>query len=67
MGKKLLIDAISTSSGGAISHLDTILSYFDEQNFFSVEVHLPYKTMIQMPKNKKIYYVYNRFFERFYF
>ena len=35
MGKKLLIDAISTSSGGAISHLDTILSYFDEQNFFS--------------------------------
>jgi glycosyltransferase involved in cell wall biosynthesis len=64
--KKLLIDAISTSSGGAITHLNVILRNFENQNFFShVNVHLPYKTMLQMPKNKKIYYTYNRIFERY--
>jgi glycosyltransferase involved in cell wall biosynthesis len=64
--KKLLIDAISTSSGGAISHLNIILRNFENQNFFShVNVHLPYKTMLQMPKNKKIHYTYNRIFERY--
>jgi glycosyltransferase involved in cell wall biosynthesis len=64
--KKLFIDAISTNSGGAISHLNTILKNFENQNFFSkATVHLPYKTMLQMPKNKKIHYTYNRLFERY--
>ena len=64
--KKLLIDAISTSSGGAVTHLNVILRNFENQNFFShVNVHLPYKTMLQMPKNKKIHYTYNRIFERY--
>ena len=63
--KRLLIDAISTNSGGAISHLNIILKNFQSQNFFSeVYVHLPYKTMLLMPKSKKIKYTYNRFFEK---
>jgi glycosyltransferase involved in cell wall biosynthesis len=61
----LLIDAISTSSGGAISHLKNLLKNFNNQSYFDeVEVHLPYKTMLQMPKNKKIHYIYNKFFEK---
>ena len=64
--KNLLIDAISTNSGGAISHLNNILRNFDNQDFFSkATVHLPYKTMLQMPKNKNIHYTYNRVFERY--
>ena len=64
--KILLIDAISTNSGGAISHLNIILRNFEKQKLFSkVYVHLPYKTMLQMPKNKKIHYTYNRVFERY--
>ena len=63
--KRLLIGAISTNSGGAISHLNIILSNFNKQNFFSeVEVHLPYKTMLQMPRVKNIKYVSNRIFEK---
>ena len=33
--KKLLIDAISTSSGGAINHLKKILIDFNKQKYFS--------------------------------
>ena len=64
--KLLLIDAVSTNSGGAISHLKNFLKNFNDQSYFDgVEVHLPYKTMLQMPKNKKIHYTYNKFFEKF--
>lgn len=64
--KFLLIDAISTNSGGAISHLKNLLNNFNNQSYFDeVEVHLPYKTMLQMPKNKKIHYTCNIFFEKF--
>ncbi len=65
MKKKLLIDAISTSSGGAISHLKIILKNFKSQKYFSeVDVFIPYKTMLQMPANKNINYITNKFFEK---
>ena len=53
--KKLLIDAISTNSGGAISHLKSLLEHFDSQKRFDkVEVHVPFETIKLLPKNKKI-------------
>lgn len=58
--KKLLIEAISTSSGGAIIHLKHILSYSIKQNYFDeITVILPKKTYYLMPKNKNIKYIYN--------
>ena len=43
--KRLLIDAISTNSGGAISHLKNILINFNNQKYFQkVDVFLPKKT-----------------------
>ena len=43
--KKLLIDAISTNSGGAISHLKNLLLNFKNQNYFEkVDVFLPENT-----------------------
>jgi hypothetical protein len=37
-------------------HLKNLLKNFNNQSYFDeVEVHLPYKTMLQMPKNKKIH------------
>ena len=57
MKKKLLIDALSTSSGGAIIHLKNILDYFDKQEYFDqVDVFIPDETKLQMPKNKRINY-----------
>lgn len=57
MKKKLLIEALSTSSGGAIRHLYNLLINFNKQNFFDkVIVFLPSKTAIMMPTNKKILY-----------
>ena len=63
--KKLLIDAFSTSSGGAISHLRIILNNFSNQNYFDkVDVLLPTYTKKQMPKIKNVNYICNRFFEK---
>lgn len=56
--KRLLIDAISTNSGGAISHLKNILINFNNQNYFQkVDVFLPKKTRSLMPKLKNINYI----------
>ena len=64
--KKLLIDAISTNSGGAISHLKSLLEHFDSQKRFDkVEVHVPFETIKLLPKNKKIKYISFKFFEKF--
>jgi glycosyltransferase involved in cell wall biosynthesis len=59
MKKNLLIDALSTSSGGAVSHLQNLLANFGRQTFFTkVVVYLPKKTIRLMPKNKNIDYKY---------
>ena len=43
-----------------------VLRNFEKQKLFSkVYVHLPYKTMLQMPKSNKIHYTYNKIFERY--
>ena len=56
--KKLLIEAISTNSGGAIAHLKNLLKNFDEQKYFNrVDVYLPLTTKKLMPINKKINYI----------
>ena len=56
--KKLLIDAISTNSGGAISHLNNLLLNFKKQNYFEkVDVYLPENTKKLMPLNKNINYI----------
>lgn len=61
--KKLLIDAISTSSGGAINHLKIILNNFRKQNYFEVvDVFLPESTKKRMPKIKNINYICPKFF-----
>ena len=66
MKKKLLIDAISTSSGGAISHLYFLLDNFDQQKYFEyVEVHVPFETMCKLPRNNKIKYVFYKKLEKF--
>jgi len=55
--KKLLIDSISTNSGGAISHLKNLLINFDKQKYFDeVDVFLPEKTKKLMPIKKNINY-----------
>ena len=60
--KTLLIEAISTSSGGAIVHLKNILDYSLKQKFYDeITVMLPEKTFKLMPKNKNIIYIYNNF------
>lgn len=60
--KKLLIEAISTNSGGAIVHLKHILDYSIKQNYFDeITVILPKKTFHLMPKNYNIKYIYNDF------
>ena len=60
--KKLLIEAISTNSGGAISHLKNLLKNFDKQKYFDkVDVYLPLSTKKLMPINKKITYFYPKF------
>ncbi|MDA7805949.1 hypothetical protein N8963_01520 [Candidatus Pelagibacter sp.] len=56
--KKLLIEAISTNSGGAIAHLKNLLENFDKQKYFNrVDVYLPLTTKKLMPINKKINYI----------
>tara|TARA_Y100000389_G_scaffold69971_1_gene66665 strand:+ start:15428 stop:16564 length:1137 start_codon:yes stop_codon:yes gene_type:complete len=61
--KKLLIDAISTSSGGAISHLKIIVNQFYNQNYFdSVDVFLPENTKNKMPEIKNVNYISPKFF-----
>ena len=56
--KKLLIEAISTNSGGAIAHLKNLLENFDKQKYFNrVDVYLPLTTKKLMPKNTKINYI----------
>ena len=61
--KKLLIDAISTSSGGAISHLKIIVTQFHNQNYFdTVDVFLPEKTKNKMPRIKNVNYISPDFF-----
>ena len=63
--KKLLIDAISTSSGGAISHLRSILKNFSKQNYFDeVDVYLPHKTKKKMPNIKNVNYISPIFFTK---
>ncbi len=63
--KKLLIEAISTNSGGAISHLKNILINFDNQNFFQeIDVYLPLKTRKLMPIKKNINYICPVFFSK---
>lgn len=66
--KKLLIDAISISSGGAINHLKNILINFHTQNFFSeIDVYLPEKTKEMMPKIKNINYKSPKILNKFLF
>ena len=61
--KKLLIDAISTSSGGAINHLKIIVNQFHKQKYFdSVDVFLPEKTKKKLPKIKNVNYICPKFF-----
>lgn len=60
--KTLLIEAISTSSGGAIVHLKNILDFSLKQKFYDkITVVLPQKTYKLMPKNNNISYIYNNF------
>lgn len=59
MKKNLLIDALSTSGGGAASHLQNLLANFHRQTFFKkVVVYLPKKMIRLMPKNNNIDYKY---------
>ena len=59
MKKNLLIDALSTSGGGAASHLQNLLDNFGRQTFFKkVVVYLPKKMIRLMPKNNNIDYKY---------
>lgn len=61
--KKLLIEAISTNSGGAIAHLRNLLLNFDNQNYFDeVDVYLPLQTKKLMPNKKGIKYFCPSFF-----
>ncbi len=61
--KKLLIDAISTSSGGAINHLKIIVNQFHKQDYFDcVDVFLPEKTKKKLPKIKNVNYICPKFF-----
>ena len=56
--KRLLIDAISTNSGGAISHLKIYLLISTIKiTFKKVDVFLPKKTRSLMPKLKNINYI----------
>tara|TARA_B100000780_G_C21111473_1_gene449195 strand:- start:879 stop:2018 length:1140 start_codon:yes stop_codon:yes gene_type:complete len=65
MRKKLLIEALSTNSGGAISHLKNLLENVDKQNYFKkIDVYLPSTTKKLMPKRKKINYISPNFFTR---
>tara|TARA_B100001250_G_scaffold409759_1_gene434757 strand:- start:2180 stop:3310 length:1131 start_codon:yes stop_codon:yes gene_type:complete len=55
--KKLLVDAISTNSGGAISHLKNLLINFNKQKYFDeIDVFLPSSTKKLMPVKKGINY-----------
>lgn len=61
--KKLLIDAMSTSSGGAINHLKIIVNQFNNQNYFDrVDVFLPEITRKKMPEVKNVNYICPKFF-----
>jgi hypothetical protein len=61
--KKLLIEAISTNSGGAIAHLKNLLLNFDNQSYFDeVDVYLPFQTKKLMPIKKSINYICPSFF-----
>jgi glycosyltransferase involved in cell wall biosynthesis len=61
--KRLLIDAISTSSGGAINHLKIIVNQFHKQNYFdTVDVFLPENTKKKMTKIKNVNYICPKFF-----
>ncbi len=61
--KKLLIEAISTNSGGAIAHLKNLLLNFENQSYFDeVDVYLPLKTKKLMPIKKSINYICPSFF-----
>ena len=52
--KKLLIEAISTSSGGSLVHLGNILNYFEKQKYFDeIDVLIPKESMKFLPKKKK--------------
>lgn len=63
--KKLLIDAISSSSGGSLVHLKNILNFHDKQNFFNqIDVLIPKKSIFFLPKKKGINYIYNSFLEK---
>lgn len=63
--KKLLIDAISTNSGGAVSHLKNLLLNFNDQSYFKkVDVYLPEYTKKIMPFNKNINYITPKIFSK---
>ena len=65
MKRKLLIEAISSSSGGSLVHLKNILNNFEKQNFFNqIDVLIPKKSIKFMPKKKNINYIYNSFLEK---
>ena len=63
--KKLLIDAMSTNSGGAINHLKIIVNHFNKQNYFDkVDVFLPKNTKKKLPKIKNVNYICPNFFSK---
>ncbi len=65
MRKKLLIEALSTNSGGAISHLKNLLENADKQNYFKkIDVYLPSATKKLMPTRKIINYISPNFFTK---
>ena len=65
MNKKLLIEALSTNSGGAISHLKNLLENADKQDYFNkIDVYLPRSTKKLMPIKKKINYISPNFFTK---
>ena len=65
MTKKLLIEALSTNSGGAISHLKNLLENADKQNYFNkIDVYLPRSTKKLMPNRKQISYITPNFFTK---
>ena len=62
---KLVIDAVSTSSGGAISHLKNLINYFNSQKYFSkLVIIIPKATQKKMPTFKNVKYQTLRFFEK---
>ena len=68
MNKKLMIEALSTNSGGAISHLKNLLENADKQDYFNkIDVYLPRSTKKLMPIKKKLIILVQIFLLKHYF